>query len=115
MAVNHHVSSSSLFGGAIKEQAKALALFFYLPLLPGALELLTRCTMKEYRINLNDEEYRLDEGRPLSDLFEKKEQDGYPLVAALFNNELYSLNSPPQYERNDQGSIFKLFHGDPIV
>ena len=34
--------------------------------------------MKEYRINLNDEEYRLDDTRPLSDLFNQKESADIP-------------------------------------
>ncbi len=59
--------------------------------------------MIEYRIRLDDEEYRLDASRPLSDLFNVKEHAGFPLVAALFNNELYSLNSHPDMNGTVKG------------
>ncbi|MDA3955901.1 nucleoside kinase [Oceanispirochaeta sp.] len=49
--------------------------------------------MKEYIINYNDMNMRIKSNSCISSIMNNDDCDGFPLVAAYFNNELISLNS----------------------
>ena len=49
--------------------------------------------MKQYTINYNDADLILDDNTCVSTIMDVEDRDGFPLVAAFFNNELISLNS----------------------
>ena len=49
--------------------------------------------MKEYTINYKGNELIIDSNTCINSIINNEESEGYPLVAAFFNNEIISLNS----------------------